>query len=105
MNMRATVLCVRGNRVGPLPTARDIADNPTHIQIKELDAGIAGRAIGDLDAAVVNTDCAIKAGIEIPQERIAQEKVPGNPYRNFIAANAKVAKGLGEGAGEQLSAD
>jgi D-methionine transport system substrate-binding protein len=77
--------------VGLLPTARDIADNPKHVQIKELDAGIVGRAIGDLDAAVVNTDWAIKAGIKIPQERIAQEKVPGNPYRNFIAVNEKDA--------------
>ncbi|WP_345817089.1 MetQ/NlpA family lipoprotein (plasmid) [Paraburkholderia sp. PREW-6R] len=75
--------------VGLLPTARDIADNPKHIQIKELDAGIVGRAISDVDAAVVNTDWAIKAGIQIPQERIAQESVQGNPYRNFIAVNAK----------------
>ncbi|MGF6919208.1 D-methionine transport system substrate-binding protein [Paraburkholderia sp. 40] len=80
--------------VGLLPTARDIAENPKHIQIKELDAGIVGRAIGDLDAAVVNTDWAIKAGIKIPQERIAQEKVPGNPYRNFIAVNAKDANAV-----------
>jgi D-methionine transport system substrate-binding protein len=78
--------------VGQLPTARDIADNPKHIQIKELDAGIVGRAIGDLDAAVVNTDWAVKAGIQIPQERIAQENVQGNPYRNFIAVNDKDAK-------------
>ena len=78
--------------VGLLPTARDIATNPKHVQIKELDAGIVGRAIGDVDAAVVNTDWAIKAGIRIPEERIAQEKVPGNPYRNFIAVNAKDAK-------------
>jgi D-methionine transport system substrate-binding protein len=77
---------------GLLPTARDIADNPKHIRIKELDAGIVGRAIGDLDAAVVNTDWAVKAGIRIPQERIAQEKLPGNPYRNFIAVNANDEK-------------
>jgi D-methionine transport system substrate-binding protein len=75
--------------VGLLPTARDIASNPKQLQIKELDAGIVGRAIGDLDAAVVNTDWAIKAGIRIPQERIAQEKVDGSPYRNFIAVNEK----------------
>ena len=80
--------------VGQLPTARDIASNPKHVQIKELDAGIVGRAIGDLDAAVVNTDWAIKAGIKIPQERIAQENVNGNPYRNFIAVNAKDAQAL-----------
>ncbi|PTB21843.1 metal ABC transporter substrate-binding protein [Trinickia symbiotica] len=78
--------------VGLLPTARDIADNPKHIRIKELDAGIVGRAIDDVDAAVVNTDWAIKAGIRIPQERIAQEKVERNPYRNFIAVNLKDAK-------------
>jgi D-methionine transport system substrate-binding protein len=75
--------------IGLLPTARDIANNPRHLQVKELDAGIVGRAIGDLDAAVVNTDWAIKAGIRIPQERIAQEQVGGNPYRNFIAVNEK----------------
>lgn len=75
--------------VGLLPTALDIADNPKNVQIKELDAGIVGRAIDDLDAAVVNTDWAIKSGIKIPQERIAQEKVDGNPYRNFIAVNAQ----------------
>lgn len=76
---------------GLLPTARDIADNPKDLQIKELDAGIVGRAIDDLDAAVVNTDWAIKSGIKIPQERIAQEKTDGNPYRNFIAVNARDA--------------
>ncbi|PLZ03948.1 metal ABC transporter substrate-binding protein [Burkholderia sp. WAC0059] len=78
--------------VGLLPTAVDIAQNPKQIHIKELDAGIVGRAIGDLDAAVVNTDWAVKAGIKIPQERIAQESVTGNPYRNFIAVNAKDAQ-------------
>jgi D-methionine transport system substrate-binding protein len=79
------------DNVGLLPTARDIASNPKQLKIKELDAGIVGRAIGDLDAAVVNTDWAVKAGIRIPQERIAQEKVDGSPYRNFIAVNEKDA--------------
>ncbi|WP_347558102.1 MetQ/NlpA family lipoprotein [Robbsia sp. KACC 23696] len=80
------VITLRSN-VGLLPTAIDIAQNPKHIHIKELDAGIVGRSINDLDAAVINTDWAIKAGVKIPQERIAQEKVEGNPYRNFIAVN------------------
>jgi D-methionine transport system substrate-binding protein len=84
------LITLRAN-VGLLPTAVDIADNPKHVHIKELDAGIVGRAIGDLDAAVINTDWAVKAGIKIPQERIAQEQVTGNPYRNFIAVNAKDA--------------
>ncbi|KAF1036198.1 metal ABC transporter substrate-binding protein [Burkholderia sp. Ac-20384] len=76
---------------GALPTIRDIDRNPKHIRIRELDAGIVGRAIDDLDAAVINTDWAIKTGIRIPQERIAQENVAGNPYRNVIAVNASDA--------------
>ena len=87
--LQAQGLITLRDNVGLLPTARDIAQNPKHIHIKELDAGIVGRAIGDLDAAVVNTDWAVKSGIRIPEERIAQEKVPGNPYRNFIAVNEK----------------
>ncbi|MFP6562540.1 MetQ/NlpA family lipoprotein [Paraburkholderia sp. B3] len=82
------LITLRGD-LGLLPTARDIEKNPKDIKIKELDAGIVGRAIRDLDAAVINTDWAIKSGIRIPDQRIAQEAVGGNPYRNFIAVNAK----------------
>ncbi|MCP3710116.1 MetQ/NlpA family lipoprotein [Paraburkholderia sp. CNPSo 3274] len=89
--LQAQGLITLRDDVGLLPTARDIAKNPKNIHIKELDSGIVGRAIGDLDAAVVNTDWAVKSGIKIPQERIAQEKVTGNPYRNFIAVNEKDA--------------
>ncbi|MGG6895211.1 MULTISPECIES: MetQ/NlpA family lipoprotein [Rhizobium] len=69
---------------GILATTADIAENPKNVEIKELDAGILGRSIDDLDAAVVNTDWALKSGLT-PKERIAQEQIDGNPYRNFIA--------------------
>lgn len=69
---------------GILATVADITENPKSIKIKELDAGIVGRAIDDLDAAVVNTDWALKAGLK-PADRIAQEPTADNPYRNFIA--------------------
>ncbi|MCP1118113.1 MetQ/NlpA family ABC transporter substrate-binding protein [Robbsia andropogonis] len=84
------VITLRSN-VGLLPTASDIDKNPKHIRVKELDSGIVGRSIDDVDAAVVNTDWAIKAGIKIPQERIAQEQVSANPYRNFIAVRQEDA--------------
>jgi len=89
--LQAQGLITLRSDVGLLPTARDIAKNPKNIHIKELDAGIVGRSIDDVDAAVINTDWAVKSGIKIPQERIAQEKVTGNPYRNFIAVNEKDA--------------
>lgn len=72
---------------GILATIADIAENPKGIKIKELDAGVVGRSIEDLDAAVVNTDWALKGGLG-PKDRIAQEPVADNPYRNFIAVKA-----------------
>ncbi|MER8441259.1 MetQ/NlpA family lipoprotein [Mesorhizobium sp. M1312] len=72
---------------GILATTADIADNPKKLVIKELDAGIVGRSVDDLDAAVVNTDWALKSGLT-PENRIAQEQIADNPYRNFIAVKA-----------------
>ena len=69
---------------GILATITDIAENPKNLEIKELDAGIVGRSVEDLDAAVVNTDWALKSGLSA-ENRIAQEPVADNPYRNFIA--------------------
>lgn len=73
---------------GILATTSDITDNPRNVQVKELDAGIVGRSIDDLDAAVVNTDWALKSGLSQDKERIATEPVADNPYRNFIAVKA-----------------
>ena len=72
---------------GILATTADITDNPKNLQVKELDAGIVGRSIDDLDAAVVNTDWALKSNLT-QGDRIATEPVADNPYRNFIAVKA-----------------
>jgi D-methionine transport system substrate-binding protein len=72
---------------GILATTADVVENPKKIEIKELDAGIVGRSVDDLDAAVVNTDWALKSGLT-PENRIAQEPIADNPYRNFIAVKA-----------------
>lgn len=69
---------------GILATIVDVSENPKNIEIRELDAGIVGRSIDDLDAGVVNTDWALKSGLS-PAERVAQEPIADNPYRNFIA--------------------
>jgi len=69
---------------GILATTADIVDNPKGLVIKELDAGVVGRVIDDLSAAVVNTDWALKSGLRV-EDRIAQEPLVDNPYRNFIA--------------------
>lgn len=76
---------------GILATVADVTENPKKIEIKELDAGIVGRSIDDLDAGVVNTDWALKSGLS-PAERIAQEPIADNPYRNFIAVKQENEK-------------
>ena len=68
---------------GILATVIDVTENPRNFDLRELDAGVVGRAIDDLDAAVVNTDWAAKAGLL--DFRIAQESGENNPYMNFIA--------------------
>jgi len=75
---------------GIAATTADITDNPRHVEIKELDSGIIGRSVPDLDAAVVNTDWALKSGLTTA-DRIAQEPVKDNPYNNFIAVKKESA--------------
>ncbi|MFT9400352.1 MetQ/NlpA family ABC transporter substrate-binding protein [Acetobacter sp.] len=72
---------------GLTPTALDITENPRNITIKELDAGVVGRALPDLDGAIINTDWAKKAGVDVEKERIGQESLEHNPYVCFIAVN------------------
>ncbi|GAA0599220.1 MetQ/NlpA family ABC transporter substrate-binding protein [Paenochrobactrum glaciei] len=69
---------------GVLATPIDIIENPKNVDIKELDAGVVGRAIDDLDIAIVNNDWAAKAGLE-PKDAIGWESRENNPYNNFIA--------------------
>lgn len=76
---------------GLFPTALDITDNPRNITVQELDAGMVGRSLSDLDAAIVNTDWARKAGIDLVKDRIGVEGLANNPYVNFIAVNTQDA--------------
>ena len=75
---------------GIFATTADIIENPRQVTIKELDSGIIGRSVPDLDAAIVNTDWALKSGLTAA-DRIAQEPVKGNPYNNFIAVKTENA--------------
>lgn len=72
---------------GITPTTLDITANPKSVRIVELDAGIVARSLDDLDAAIVNTDWALKADLGLDL-RIASEAVEDNPYRNVIAVQA-----------------
>lgn len=69
--------------VGYLPTILDITENPLNLNIIEIDAAQTPRSLDDVDAAAINTNYAVDAGID-PTSAILRED-PKGPYVNVIA--------------------
>jgi D-methionine transport system substrate-binding protein len=73
-----------GNNATPL----DVAENPKKVKIVELDAAQLPRALGDVDAAVINTNYALAAGLQPTKDAIALEDIH-SPYANLIAVRVQ----------------
>ena len=69
-------------------TPIDIVDNPKKLKIVELDAAQLPRALDEVDAAAVNTNYALPAGLVPTRDAIALED-PRSPYANVIAVRAQ----------------
>lgn len=69
-----------------LATPRDVADNPRELKFHELDAALLPRAVADVDAAVINTNYAISAGLDPNTDAIYVEQ--DSPYVNVIVVRA-----------------
>lgn len=69
---------------GLVPSVLDITENPKNLKFRELDAAQLPRALEDADAAVINTNFALAAGINPREDSIAMEKAD-SPYANVIA--------------------
>jgi D-methionine transport system substrate-binding protein len=74
---------------GLTPTPLDIVENPKQLTIREIDAAQLPRSLDDLDAAVINTNYALDAGLDPREDAIAVEGTADNPYDNIIAAREK----------------
>jgi D-methionine transport system substrate-binding protein len=74
--------------VGIKASIADITDNPKNIKIKELDAAQIPRSLDDLDAAAINTNYAIVAGLIPTKDAIAIEDTD-TPYANLIVVRTK----------------
>jgi D-methionine transport system substrate-binding protein len=70
--------------VGNDATQGDIADNKG-LKFKELEAATLPRALGEVDAAVINGNYALEADLKPAEDALALEKAEGNPYANFLA--------------------
>ncbi|MGB3812537.1 MAG: MetQ/NlpA family ABC transporter substrate-binding protein [Shinella sp.] len=68
-----------GLKVGPA----DVTENPKNIQFSELDAAQLPRSLEDVDAAVINTNYALEAGLHPNSDAIAIEGSE-SPYANLI---------------------
>jgi D-methionine transport system substrate-binding protein len=73
--------------VGFKPTVADITENALALQFVEVDAAQTPRSLDDVDAAAVNTNYAIEAGLK-PDAAILRED-PKSPYVNLIAVRGK----------------
>src|SRR3546814_11535005 len=54
-----------------------------------LDAAQLSRALDDVDAAVINTNFALEAGLDPQTDAVAREAREGNPYANVIAVRTE----------------
>ncbi|PDT80694.1 MetQ/NlpA family ABC transporter substrate-binding protein [Sinorhizobium sp. BJ1] len=73
-----------GLKVGPA----DVVDNPKNLTFAELDAAQLPRSLDDVDAAVINTNYALEAGLDPSKDPIAREGEKA-PYVNIIAVSGK----------------
>ncbi len=69
-----------GLRATPL----DVVNNPRKLRFIELDAAQLPRSLDDLDAAAINTNFALQAGLHPGRDAIALENAK-SPYVNLIA--------------------
>ena len=64
-------------------TPLDVVENPKKLKFVELEAAQLARSLDDLDAAAVNTNFALSAGLNPAKDAIAQESAK-SPYVNVL---------------------
>ncbi len=69
----------------PLQTVRDIASNPRNLVFREVEAATIPRILPQVDAAVINTNYALDAGLKPRADALALEGAD-SPYVNYLVA-------------------
>ena len=73
-------------------TPKDIAENPKHLKILEIESPQIPRALEDVDLAVINGNFALEAGLQPAKDALGLEKAQGNPYANILVTTPKLAQ-------------
>lgn len=69
----------------PLQTVRDVATNPRALVFREVEAATIPRILPQVDAAVINTNYALDAGLKPRTDALALEGAD-SPYVNYLVA-------------------
>jgi D-methionine transport system substrate-binding protein len=78
----AGIIGLRPN-VGLTATPQDIVTNPKNLRFRELEAAQLPRSLGDVDAAVINGNYALEAGLNPVRDSIVLEGAD-SPYVNIV---------------------
>ena len=70
--------------IGDFITLDDIEENPKNIEFVELPADQVSRALEDVDAALINSDMAMEAGLSPTEDSIFLEDPENERAKNFI---------------------
>lgn len=88
--------------VGLDATPIDITENPKKIVVKEFDAAMLPRLLGEVDYAIINGNYAIDAGLSLSDALVAEgkESLAAETFANVVAVradeNREVLNQLGE---------
>jgi len=66
-----------------LATARDVIENPKHLEFHELEAATLPRVLPDVDIALINTNYALEAGLNPTKDALFIEGSE-SPYANIV---------------------
>lgn len=81
--LEANKLITLNAGAGLMATPRDISSNPKNFRFTELEAAQLPRALGDVDAAVINGNFALEAGLNPVRDSLIIEGAD-SPYVNTI---------------------
>lgn len=70
---------------GVMATPKDITDNPKNLKFHEMEAGLLLRTLSEFDAAVVNSNYVVEAGMTPSADALFVEPTANNPWVNIFA--------------------
>ncbi|MBP2168311.1 D-methionine transport system substrate-binding protein [Erwinia toletana] len=85
-------LKAEGGAGSTLVTPADISENPKKVKIVEIESPQIPRALDDVDAAIINGNYALEAGLVPAKDSLGLESAVHNPYANLLVTNPQLAK-------------